>query len=399
MKKSRKSLKIFLRVLALSLALLMLLPALVSCKARPLTRTKLASTEVGTVGDYTVLYEELYFLASNYAASMKGQYENDPEGLKAAVWEKVNENITSNYAILKLCEMEGLSYNEDELKEDIERNIEIQIESKFNGSRSEYFDSQLSVGLTDHYVRFVTGVDLLYSRLATKYKEAGIVPNTDEKIVEYIKANFVHTWHIAVFVNEGDARAEKLQKAEDALTLLENGMPMYDLIGSVYNEDLNPGSLNDAYGHYFPKGVMEQEYEAAAFSLGVGKHSGVVTGMGENNNGERVECFYVIERLPVLDEEIDANFNTLSDMLSSAIITEKVAAIEDTLSFTPNDYAKSLDITNLEQPKNGIDYQLIIVVFVCVLVVGGIIGAVIATRIVRTKKFHQKQQNKSIKRK
>ncbi len=395
MKGSNKKLTILLRVVALILIVMSIVPLLASCKARPLTQTKLASTEVGTVGGYSVLYEELYFLANNYTAALKDDYANDPEGLKAAVWKLVNENITSNYAILKLCEAEGLSYNEKELKEAVETSIELKIENDFNGSRSDYLKSQLEVGLTDHYVRFVTGVDILYNQLDTKYKTSGVLPNTDEEILTYIKENFVHTWHIAVFVNDGDDRDAKLKKAQDALALLESGKSMYELISSAYNEDLNPGSLKDAYGYYFPRGVMEKEYEEAAFSLGVGKHSGIVEGMGENNYGEYVECFYVIERLALSDDEINANFNTLSDMLSSAVISEKVESISSTLSFEPNDYAKSLDITALEQPKNGFDYQVVLAVSLSVIGVALLVVAVLAIRNFKTKQFHKAQKQKS----
>ena len=120
-----------IKTLALTLALLTLLLALCSCKGRPLAATSLAKTEVGKVGEYTVYYDEFYFLASNYASGLKGEYKNDPEGLKEAVWKAVNENITENYAILKLCENEGISYDEKELKEDIETAITLDIENEF----------------------------------------------------------------------------------------------------------------------------------------------------------------------------------------------------------------------------------------------------------------------------
>ena len=102
----------FKRYIALALALLMLSLALVSCKGRPLAHSKLAKTEVGTVGEYTVLYEELYFLAKNYSESFKDSYIGDDEGLDAAIWDAINENITENYAILELCREEGILYDQ-----------------------------------------------------------------------------------------------------------------------------------------------------------------------------------------------------------------------------------------------------------------------------------------------
>ncbi len=380
---------VFIKFISLLLVLLIALPLISACKARPVTQTKPASEVVGNVGKYSVLYEELYILANQYTSELKSNYADNPEALKNAVWEKINENITANYAILTLCEKEGLVYDEKALKEDVEREIELQIENSFEGSRSKYFKSQKQNGLTDHYWRFVLGVDILYSRLETKYRSSGVVPNTDEKLLNHINENFVHTNHIAIFVNDGDDYNEKLQKAKDALAELENGTTMFELVGSKYNEAVLPESLKDAYGYYFPRGVMDKAYEDAAFSLNVGGHSGIIEGMGENNNGKTVKCFYIIERWAMDDAEIDANFNTLSDLAVDSIIYEKVENVKSTLSFAPNSYAKSLDITILEPVKNGFDYILVIGITLSVLACAAIVVGIIMIRRAKTKRFHQ----------
>lgn len=387
MKNNRKAVK----YTALALAVLMLLFALSACKARPLSATKLAKTEVGHVGKYTVYYDELYFLASNYTKGLQSKYKDDPEGLKTAVWELVNENITENYAILELCEQEGVIYDENELKSDVEAAIEIDIEGDFGGSRSDYFESQEQAGLTDRYVRFMTEVSLLYGKLGTQFSNSGAIPETDEAMVSYIQKNFVHTWHIAVFVNEGETREENLAKIKEAQELLNNGTySMYKLIGSKYNEDVTLDYLSDAYGYYFPRGIMDEAYEEAAFSMNVGENT-IVETMAENGVGEYVECFYLIEKLPTTSEEskveIEKNLSTLSDYVSDAIINDKKDAIKATLSFTPNDYAKSLDITNLEPAGNGIDYQMILVIVCSAAAIAAVVAAVIVIRKIRTRRF------------
>ena len=386
--------KLLIRIIALALITLTVLPCLVSCKARPLAQGKLAKTEVGKVGDYTVLYEEFYFLAYSYCETVKDQYKNDDEGLKKAIWKYVEENIVANYAILELCKTEGLVYDEKELRADVEKYIELLIESEFDGSRSDYLKSQEVVGITDHYVRFTTGVDLLYDRLATKYKESGVVPNTDSELVEYIKENFAHTWHIAILIEGEDTRESELAKAEAALAELNNGKTMYQLIGSTYNEDLNMDSLSNTFGHYFPRGVMNAEYEKAAFELDVMELSGIIEGKAQNINGKYVDCFYIIQRLANEEEEIKTNLDALSDSAHSALIAEKMEAVKATLSFEANDYAKGLDVINLEAPKNGADYQMIIIVLLSVLACAAVITLVIVIRRVRTKRFHKAIQVK-----
>ena len=72
--------KRILRVTSLVLIALFLLPFIVSCNGRPLAQTSLAGKEVGTIGKYSVQYEELYYLASNYHNAYKSKYANDPEG-------------------------------------------------------------------------------------------------------------------------------------------------------------------------------------------------------------------------------------------------------------------------------------------------------------------------------
>lgn len=381
--------KSFLRILALSLSLLMLFHLLVSCKGRPLGQTRLAKTDVGKVGKYTVQYEELYFLAHNYCEAVKDNYKNDPEGLKKAVWKYVEENIIANYAILSLCETEGLSYDEKALKDQVEQYIELTVESSFDGNRGEYIESQEYMGLTDHYVRFVLGVDLLYDQLEAKYRENGTVPNTDEGLLAYIKENFVHTWHIAILVDGEDDREEELKKAEEALALLNSGTSMYHLIGSKYNEDTTIDSLTDTYGNYFSKGVMTKEFEDAAFALKVNEVSEIIESTAKNSKGEYVECFYILQRLALSDDEIKANFETLTDSVSASIVADKMEAVKATLSFEKNEYAASLDITALKFPGNGADTQAILIVALCVLGVAAIVTAIVVIRKVRTKRFHR----------
>ncbi len=387
------------RYIALLLVVLILTFSLVSCKGRPLAQSKLAKTEVGSVGEYTVLYEELYFLAHNYAQGLKDIYDDDA-ALDAAIWDAVNENITENYAILELCRQEGITYDEKALREDVSAAIEVDIEAEYDGSRKDYFESQLNVGLTDHYVRFITGINLLYSELATEYRSNGTIPSSADVLVPYIQENFAHTWHIAVFINNEDEREEKLAKIEEARKLLEDGTSMYKLIGSQYNEDVTLDYLSDAYGYYFPRGIMDEKYEEAAFNLKVGEHA-IVESRAENGNGDTVPCIYLIERLSSTDDaskqEIEKNLQTLSSSLSDAIINDKKETVKQQLSFTPNEYAKSLDISELEPVKNGVDYQMIIFVSLTVVSCALIITAIILIGRARTKRF-QKSIKKASKR-
>ena len=379
------------KFIALILVVVLCALALSSCKGRPLSQTKLAKTEVGKVGEYSVLYEEFYFLAKNYADGMRDDYANDSE-LDAAIWNAVNENITENYAILELCRQEGIFYDENELKKDVNSAIALDIEAEYDGSRSEYFKSQSEVGLTDHYVRFITGINILYAKLATEYRSNGTIPTSAELLVPYIQENFAHTWHIAVFINNVSEREEKTAKIQAAKKLLDEGTSMYDLIGSQYNEDVTLDYLSDAYGYYFPRGVMDEKYEDAAFSLNVNDNV-IIESLAQNNEGKTVPCLYLIERLSTTSNEskveIEKNLSTLSESLADAIINDKKEAIQKTLEFEPNDFAKGLDISQLEPVKNGFDYQLVLAISLSVVALAAIVVAIIVIRRVKLRKFQK----------
>ena len=94
------------------------------------------------------------------------------------------------------------------------------------------------------------------------------------------------------------------------------------------------------------------------------------------------------------DEEINTNFIALSDMVKESIIANELEKHEEALSFTPNDFAKSLDITALEAPKNGADYQLIIAICVSTTLVIIAVVSIFIFRSIRAKRFHKKLKNK-----
>ena len=382
MKKSIRFLSFFLIIIILSLSLF-------SCGARPLAQSKLAGTKVGKVGSHDVYYEELYCLANSYLPVAKANHGEDSVAVKEAVWDYVKENIPINYAILDLCAAEGIEYNEKALQGEINNAIEIEIEASFDGDRDAYLNSQLEEGITDHYYRFCLGIDAIYKKLAEKYQEEGKIPTSDEDVIKYVKENFVHTWHIAVYVDKNDDRDTEYAKIHEAKRLLDSGNSMYKLFGSAYNENIAYESLVNTDGYYFPKGIMEKDYEAAAFSLkNNGDRTDIITSRAKSpTSGSYVECFYIIEKLPIKDTEINDNFNYLSDMIRETVVTDGLNDHLEKLSFEPNEYALSLDLTALEAPTNGADYQVIIIVTASIASIALIICGIFIFRHVRAKRF------------
>ncbi len=347
MKSNRKT-----RLICLCLIILTVVACFSGCKARPLTPPDGALNIVGTVGGYDVTYEEFYFLARNY---------NSEDITAEELFDTVAENITANYAILSLCDEAGVTYDEDELEDAVDDYMKQMIDDDFGGSRKNYTSALSADHMTDHYVRFTVRTDLLYAKLATALVTNGEISANDSEITEYIKENFVRTWHVMIADESG---AE--QSAKDALSDLESGRAtMHELIGSTLNDDL----LIPGEGYAFARGSMDEKYEEAAFSLTVGEYSDVIKSRGELGTGEYVDCYYIIQRLPLDDEYIEKNFSTLCETYETSVVAGRLASRKTELEFVPNEYAKSLDIKNLPELGIGTDTYAII---------GWIVGGVCA---------------------
>ena len=361
MKSKRK----VLRLICILLTVILMSTLLSGCKSASLKANKLALTTVGTVGEYNVPYEELYFLAMSYKT----------DGITAEdLWANVSENIKANYAILTLCDAYSQDYTEDEIDDSVQKYIDSVIDEDFGGSRKDYITALEESYMTDHYVRFTAKVDIMYDSLATKLATDSEIETDEEKVIDYISKNFVRTWHFMIANNNNDDPAVNLANAEAALSDLRNGSTtMYKLIGGPLNEDL----LIGIDGYTFARGSMEKAYEEAAFSLEVGQFSEVISAKGELANGEYTDCYYIIERLPLDKDFIKKNYASLYEKYEESIIADKLSAIEEELEFVPNEYAASLDILDLEPIDAGTDVSAIIAVCVSVGVASGIAVAVV----------------------
>ena len=388
---------IFKKIAAILLALVMTLPMLASCSIREVPAGKLALTSVGKVGEHEVLYEELYYLASNYLPSLKAKYGDDTDGLKEALKESVYENIVTNYAILSLCDEAGVSVDDKTLKENIQLEIDVLVDEECNGKRSDYRDMLKDMGLTDHYLRETTRIDLLYSELPTKYASSGIIPTTDDEITSFVSENFVRTKHIAILVEEGESYEENKAKAEEALSKYQLGeYTFFKLIGSKYNEDLSPLTSDD--GYYSARGSMDKAYEDTAFSLEINGVSEIVESVGQSNlTGKPVTAFYIIQRLEIDSEYVSKNLTEMQDKCANAIIGKKLEARKQELRFTPNDFGASLDLTSLEHPKDGFDFFVLYIALGCVAVCGVIAGIAILLTKRRQKRIAQRRARNAIK--
>lgn len=376
--------KILTAVLCVLLASLSVI-SFSGCESKAVKPSKSELTVVGKVGSYDVYYEELYFLINSYRLQLDEKYGDDPTGEDAVKYEKelrglVYENVVSNYAILSLCDDAGLKMSD--VEDEIQDYIDSVIADDFGGSRGDYLDSLEEYALTDHYVRFTAGVDILYSDLRTKYLETGVINDDDEYVREYINENFVRTWHVMIANDAGESKEENYNRAEQVLSELDGGRSMYSLMGSSYNEDF---MMTTTDGYYFTRGSMDENYENAAFALEEGEISGIVEAKGTDRNGDSVDCYFIIQRLKLEDSYIEKNFDTLKNEYYNSIIYGKVNQLQKALEFVPNDYCTSLDFRTAEAPERSLNVTAIVLWSIAGVIVAGGAAAIVAI-IVRKKK-------------
>ena len=354
------------KICACALALIISIPVLVSCTGD--------KTVVGTVNGKDVYYDELYFLVHNYKASVAEKCGNDKALMQQELDRLVKENITANYAILELCEQNGLEYKD--IEDQIDNRLDNFIAENFNGSTSEYNQSRKEFGMSKRYDKYLVGLDLLSEQLLAKYVSKDNVLTTEADIINYIKKNFIHVNHLVIFNDDGEDPEKNLEKITEAKALLDSGVRINTLIGRGYSEDFGDP---DASGYYITQGTMMEDYENAAFALKIGEHSDVISTYSENNYGQMVSCYYIIQRLEIDEEYIDKNYISLKNDYYNSIINSDLDKINEDLEFVPNERYKKLDLTDLSAGQN----VTLIVILSCVAVV--IAGAVITMIIVKQK--------------
>ncbi|MBR2387723.1 MAG: hypothetical protein IKB02_03035 [Clostridia bacterium] len=374
--------KRYIKVLSLLISCLICLASLSSCALGGELRS------VGKVGEYDVPYEELYFLANSYKASLEdkyGEYATLDADTKAAfdgeLKELVYSNIVTNYAILSLCKKDGLTLDSDGVDERVDEYIGLIIESNFDGSKSDYKESMKAYYLTDHYVRFTSAVDILYSDFLANEFERSEDELSEEALSEIVKNEFARTWHIMIFNDEGESVEANRAKAEEALSKLRDGsMTMYKLIGSSYNEDLSLSSLD---GIYFAKGTRDKAYESAAFALEVGGYSDVIELSYENPQGAVVSAFCILQRLEIEDAYVKQNFSGLRDEYVNSKISGMLDEVKKELVFEPNEYGTSLELAALED-ATALSTTSIVLALVSLVLVAAV--AVIVVIVIKKKK-------------
>ena len=369
---------VIIKIFAVIMVMLAVFPMLVSCKKRE-------RAVVGTVNGREVCYDELYFLVNSYKDSILESCNGDEALARQKLYELVMEDIVANCAILELCADYGLEL--DSVKSEVEDQVALTITQEFAYDEKAYRDSLKANNITEHYYEFVTGVDILYSKLPAKYEESGKISVDEDNIIDFVKNNFIRVNRIVRINETDDMDEDNLAKMEEALALLNAGYSMTYLIEHNYTHDYKDVS---AKGYILTRGEMREDYEAAAFALEVGEISGIIKSRCESNlENKYVDCYYIIERLDLSDEYIEDNFYELKTKYINAIIASDLEAKRETLEFVPNEEFYKLDLLNLPQPRKSLTvFGLIMIIVGSVALVAVIVIMIIRKHSLKKKNIH-----------
>jgi hypothetical protein len=254
---------------------------------------------------------------------------------RAELEKAVMDNITSNYAVLALCDEVQIKHTEKAIEEAVQKYVQETVDQL--GGMKVYREQMESEFLTDHFFRFSLAVSFCETELMYVYTDdLGLIERDEDKIYDMIMGgDFARTLHIYIENNPGDDVEKNRALAQDIRRQIDEGEKFNTLIGR-HSEDFYMTTTN---GYYFTHGEMVKEYEDAAFALEIGAISDVI---------ETADGFYIIQRLEPQTEYVLSNLSTLIDQYQYAMLYNMIDEKQAELSLIWNDYGKTLDLTTLK---------------------------------------------------
>ncbi len=292
-----------LKLLSLFLCILMITTLLVSCSGRKKGYPPVWTNEkkvVMKIGDYNVTYDfyKYLFLNSKYFYdngddSYWTKDGNDVEKIK----DSVLESLKNTYAMFSLADQYEITITDQE-KLDIESNVQSVKENYENGEWEKELEAAF---MTEELFKFSLEVQQLESNLYDYMiaESSGIIKSDDESVRQSIATEFAKATHILfVFSNEKEEE-EALKEANEVLEKLKSGED-FETLKDKYSDD--EALKNNKDGYCFTHGEFGHEFEYTAFELEIGEMSEIV---------KSPIGYHIIKRLPIEEEYIDKNFETL----------------------------------------------------------------------------------------
>ncbi len=324
---------------------------------RPIPSTEEEARVVGEVGGYEVRYEELRYITllhrENLDAELGKYAELDEEGKAKYVSlldARVMEDVKKNYVILSLCDKYGIKTDSSEVKSYVNDEMKTYVKDNFGGSMSKYKEWLGENDLTDSFIRLNFRINFLESELLKHFIANKIDIEYDgqsiNEFIEYVMssedwARTVHAYYPkksdVIDTSNSKTRAEN---ARDTVLAVARDTEKYDAMRrEIGKAPFVAGFSTTGNGLYFTYGQMGEEYESAAFALELYGVSEVV---------ETEDGYYVIMRLPLDEDDVKAQVDTLLVQYQYASLKKHMDVEREKLSFVGNDYFGSISLMGIE---------------------------------------------------
>ena len=336
--------------ISLVLALIMLLGStLTSCGVKPIKSSEEDARIVGTIGKYEVRYEELRYVVLNHKKDMALEYgekiwTDEPEKYEAELIARVNDSIVSDYyAVQAMADYYYIGggasgmMNEQAILDAVQETVELAVDEC--GSKNKYKKMLAEQYLTDYLFRYYNAAEECATELFyILSQDLGIIESGEEYINDYLHSSkFIRTNHIFL----KGATAENLALAQTLhAQLKESDSKELELImlKGVYCSDY---TMTTRHGKYFARYTSDygDEYELAAFSLGIGSLSEIV---------EAPDGYYIILRLEPEEDYLEDNYEDFRDDIMGSEFNKILAEYKAELVFELNDFGKTIKYLEIE---------------------------------------------------
>lgn len=331
-------------LLLLVLAAALLLTTACATSSKPIKSSELEMRVVGSCEGYDILYEELRYVALSYRDIMENYYGegiwDDPTTAAQhlpELTEYVMNNLTANYAVLSHCETFRISIEDEAIQAAVQQSIDELVSAI--GGRKAYTEELRRLYLTDNLVRFTVGTDYCQNELMYAMMDLDLIISDQLEFLTYAQeGGFCAVYHIYIANDEGERVEDNRKKAEEALAKLRAGKTMREMLGSIYNEDVQ--LVSDPY--YFTRGEYDEAYEAAAFSLEVGEISDIV---------QTEDGFYILQRQPLEQNYLVANITELMQRYQYACVETLIRGLQEDMTVQLNEFGQSIDLLTLSMDE------------------------------------------------
>jgi hypothetical protein len=266
------------------------------------------------------------------------------ESFKDELWSLVSEKMVSDYyAVQAMADYyyvgggAELMMNEKPILNAVQENVELVVDEC--GGFKKYKEMLASQYLTDNLFRFYSAAEECATELFyILVQDLGVIESSDDYIDAYFESDdFIRTNHIFIS-GVSEENLAKAQALRDQLAASDNKEMELIMLKGIHCADY---TMTTTHGKYFARYTSDygDEYELAAFSLGIGSLSEVV---------KAPEGYYIILRLEPEEDYLKANYEDFKDDIMGSEFNKIIAEYKAELTFELNDYGKTINYLEIE---------------------------------------------------